>query len=149
MIFDDIIKRKLDLETVSLFLNEVLEKEKEKVQGYANYTSNVGKAMYDKEVEYFSILSTCKDNIDFVKRVLDDYIEKEHIQSSATHNYKPRKFTSFSDLGKYQTEVEKAKRVIRPLLWTPSFLKDADKEYLYQECINKLNYVYSHISKKV
>ena len=148
MIFDDFIKSELDLETVSLFLSEVLEKEKENVQKNPNYTSSIGKALLDKDSEHYSILSTCKDNVDFVIQVLKDYIEQENIQSKAPFSYKPRKFISHSDLGKHQTEVLKAKRVIDHSLWTASVKKDEERINLYQECINKLNYVYSHIARR-
>lgn len=83
-----------------------------------------------------------------MKQVLKDYIEQENIQSKASISYKPRKFTFHSDLGKYQTEVLKAKRVIEHSLRMASVKKDEERINLYQECINKLNYVYSHIAKR-
>ena len=62
MIFDDFIKSELDLETVSLFLSEVLEKEKDNVQRHTNYTNFIGKAFLDKDSEHYSILLCCFPN---------------------------------------------------------------------------------------
>ena len=121
--------------------------DKDSLQSHANYKSPIGKMMYEKEEERFSVLTTCKDNLDFVKKVLKEYIRQENIQSNSI-SYKPRVLTYHSDIGKYQTEVIKAKRKFETLLWVASMTGDAEKKALYQDCINKLNFVYTHISKK-
>lgn len=144
----DFIKCKMDLETASTFLDEILEDEKRNLRVRANNTF-IGKALYEVDEKRISVLTECKDNIDFVLDVLKDYINKENTQSFSPLFYKPKKFSSHSDLGKYQTEVIKAKKKIETLLWVSSLTKDEEKMKLYQECINKLNYVYSHISKKI
>ena len=146
---DEYIKSKLDLEAASAFLNEVLENKKKSLQNKANSNSFIGNAIFEIEEKRFSLLAKCKEHLDFVINVLKDYVNQENTQSNATPSYKPRKFTFHSDLGKYQTEVNKAKKKIETLRWVSSMTGDAEKTALYQECIDKLNYVYSHISKKI
>ncbi|MBO4641673.1 MAG: hypothetical protein J5661_02295 [Bacteroidaceae bacterium] len=145
---DEYIVCKMDLEAASSFLNEVLEKSKERMQNEANYKSFLGKAILEKEEERNSVLTTCKENLDFVIDVLKEYINQESTQPNSTLSYKPRKFILHSDLGKYQTEVIKVKKKIDTLRWTASMTGNEEKKALYQECIERLNYVYSHIAKK-
>lgn len=73
---------------------------------------------------------------------------KKTLSQTAYISYKPRVLTYYSDIGKYQTEVIKAKRKFETLHWAASITRDAEKKALYQDCINKLNFVYTHISKK-
>lgn len=103
--------------------------------------------MYEKEEERFSVLTACKENLDFVINVLKEYIRQENTQSNSI-SYKPRVLTYYSDIGKYQTEVIKAKRKFETLQWAASITRDVEKKALYQDCINKLNFIYTHISKK-
>lgn len=145
---DDFIICKMDLEAASSFLNEVLGKEKEQVQYYSNHKTFMGQVLLEKKEERYSVLTKCKENLDFVIDVLKDYINQVSTRPNATLSYKPRKFTFHSDLGKYQTEVIKAKKRIETLRWTASMTGDEEKKALYQECVERLNYVYSHISKK-
>ena len=148
MIDDDNAKSLLDLEAASAFLNEVLGKEKEQVQFYSNSKTFMGQALLEKKEERYSVLTKCKENLDFVIDVLKEYVNQVSPRPNATHSYKPRKFTFHSDLGKYQTEVIRAKKRIETLRWTASMTGEEEKKALYQECIERLNYVYSHISKK-
>ena len=108
----------------------------------------MGQVLLEKKEERYSVLTKCKENLDFVINVLKEYINQESTQANATLSYKPRKFIFHSDLGKYQTEVIKVKKRIETLRWTASMTGDEEKKALYQECVEKLNYVYSHIAKK-
>lgn len=146
-VIDDYIKCEIDLEAVSTLLNKVYDKEKDSLQSHANYKSHIGKMMYEKEEERFSVLTACKEKLDFVINVLKEYIRQGNTQSNSI-SYKPRVLTYYSDIGKYQTEVIKAKRKSETLHWAASITRDAEKKALYQDCINKLNFVYTHISKK-
>jgi len=151
-LIDDYIECKMDLEAVSTLLNEVYDKEKESLQRHANYTSNVGKILYEKEEERFSILTTCKENLDFVIDVLKDYINQNTQDSNTTLSYRPRKIIHHSELCEYKKELMKAKEKFKnSLLWKSSlpFVRDEEKKILYQDCIDKLSYVYSHISKRI
>lgn len=148
-LIDDYIECKMDLEAVSTLLNEVYDKEKESLQRRANYTSNVGKMLYEKEEERFYVLTTCKENLDFVIDVLKEYINQNTQDSNTTTlSYKPRVLTYHSDIGKYQTEVLKVKRIFETLVWKSSFpfARNEEKMRLYKDCVEKLKYVYSHIS---
>ena len=106
-----------------------------------------GEIMYKKESDRFSVFCQCKDNLDFVIGVLKSYIDNHQDPSTPkVIYYSPREFTYIYDVGKFQTEVLKAKRNIETLLWIAKISKGEEIE-LYQECIKRLNYVYSHIAK--
>ena len=140
-------KRKMDLEAASALLTKTLAILNENAQSYENRKDDLGKGMYEKYTGNISILTTCKENVDFVIAVLTDYINQHPESSSNRINYTPRKMTFISDLGKYRTEIHKAKQAIELLIWQASISQDDEKKMLYQECITKLNYVYANIAK--
>ena len=144
---EDFIKRKMDLEAASALLTKTLAILNENVQNYENRKDDLGKGMYEKYTGNVSILTKCKENIDFVIAVLTDYINQHPESLSKRIDYTPRKLTFISDIGKYQTEALKAKRLFEPLTRIASYAGDKEKEKLYQECITKLNYVYANIAK--
>lgn len=144
---EDFIKRKMDLEAASALLTKTLAILNEDVQSYGNRKDDLGKGMYEKFIGNVSILTKCKENIDFVIAVLTDYINQHPESSSKRIDYTPRRITSIYDIGKYQTEAIKAKRIMEHLQWRASMSHDEEKKILYQECITKLNYVYAHIAK--
>lgn len=144
---EDFIKRKMDLEAASALLTKTLAILNENVQNYENRKDDLGKGMYEKYTGNVSILTKCKENIDFVIAVLTDYINQHPESLSKRIDYTPRKLTFISDIGKYQTEAIKAKRIMEHLQWRASMSQDEEKKTLYQECITKLNYVYAHIAK--
>jgi len=140
---EDFIKRKMDLEAASTLLTKALTNLNESIQNYTNRKGDFGKIMNEKH----SMLTICKENIDFVITILTDYINQHPESSSNRINYTPRKMTFISDLGKYRTEIHKAKQAIELLIWQASMSQDDEKKMLYQECITKLNYVYANIAK--
>ena len=140
---EDFIKRKMDLEAASTLLTKALTNLNESIQNYTNREGDFGKMMNEKH----SMLTICKENIDFVIAVLTDYINQHPVSSSKRIDYIPRRITSIYDIGKYQTEALKAKRLFEPLTRIASYAGDKEKEKLYQECITKLNYVYANIAK--
>lgn len=141
------IKSKMDLEAASTLLTKVMENVHESVKRYENRKDFFGEIMYKKESDRFSVFCQCKDNLDFVIGVLKSYIDNHQDPSMPkVICYSPRKFTYIYDVGKFQTEVLKAKRNIETLLWIAKISKGEEIE-LYQECIKRLNYVYSHIAK--
>lgn len=140
---EDFIKRKMDLEAASTLLTKALTNLNESIQNYTNREGDFGKMMNEKH----SVLTICKENIDFVIAVLTDYINQHPESLSKRIDYTPRKLTFISDIGKYQTEAIKAKRIMEHLQWRASMSQDEEKKILYQECITKLNYVYAHIAK--
>lgn len=144
---EDFIKRKMDLEAASALLTKTLAILNENVQNYENRKDDLGKGMYEKYTGNVSILTKCKENIDFVIAVLTDYINQHPESTSRRIEYTPRKLTFISDIGKYQTEALKAKRLFEPLTRIASYAGDKEKEKLYQECVDRLNYVYAYISK--
>lgn len=148
MVFDDIIKSKLDLEIVLTFLSEVLEKEKVNEQKASNYKSPVGKSLWEDNVKRCSVLTQCKENLEYGLKVLEDYINAKQIQSNAIYSYKPRKLSLHSEIGKYRTEVLRAKKTFEFMLWTTNISREEEKKALCQECIDKMNYVYSNITKR-
>jgi len=144
---EDFIKRKMDLEAASALLTKTLAILNENVQNYENRKDDLGKGMYEKYTGNVSILTTCKENVDFVIAVLTDYINQHPESTSRRIDYTPRRITSIYDIGKYQTEALKAIRLFEPLTRIASYAGDKEKEKLYQECIDRLNYVYAYISK--
>ena len=144
---EDFIKRKMDLEAASALLTKTLAILNENVQNYENRKDDLGKGMYEKYTGNVSILTKCKENIDFVIAVLTDYINQHPESFSKRIDYTPRRITSIYDIGKYQTEALKAKRLFEPLTRIASYAGDKEKEKLYQECVDRLNYVYAYISK--
>lgn len=144
---EDFIKRKMDLEAASALLTKTLAILNENAQSYENKKDDLGKGMYEKYTGNFSILTKCKEKIDFVIAVLTDYINQHPESLSKRIDYTPRKLTFISDIGKYQTEATKAKRLFEPLTRIASYAGDKEKEKLYQECVDRLNYVYAYISK--
>ena len=144
---EDFIKRKMDLEAASALLTKTLAILNENVQNYENRKDDLGKGMYEKYTGNVSILTKCKENIDFVIAVLTDYINQHPESLSKRIDYTPRKLTFISDIGKYQTEALKAKRLFEPLTRIASYAGDKEKEKLYQECVDRLNYVYANIAK--
>ena len=144
---EDFIKRKMDLEAASALLTKTLAILNENVQNYENRKDDLGKGMYEKYTGNVSILTKCKENIDFVIAVLTDYINQHPESLSKRIDYTPRKLTFISDIGKYQTEALKAKRLFEPLTRIASYAGDKEKEKLYQECVDRLKYVYAYISK--
>jgi hypothetical protein len=140
---EDFIKRKMDLEAASTLLTKALTNLNESIQNYTNREGDFGKMMNEKH----SVLTICKENIDFVIAVLTDYINQHPESTSRRIDYTPRRITSIYDIGKYQTEAIKAKRIMEHLQWRASMSQDEEKKILYQECITKLNYVYAHIAK--
>jgi len=144
---EDFIKRKMDLEAASALLTKTLAILNENAQSYENRKDDLGKGMYEKYTGNISILTTCKENVDFVIVVITDYINQHPESTSRRIDYTPRRITSIYDIGKYQTEAIKAKRIMEHLQWRASMSQDEEKKTLYQECITKLNYVYAHIAK--
>lgn len=141
-----ILKTKIDLETASTLLTKVLDAVNESVQRYQRNNDVFSKTMYEKAFKRYSVYRECKDNLDFVIEVLKDYLDNHPEESS--FGYTPRKITSISDIGKYQQETLNAKRYLQSkLLFMASVRGNEDEIKLYQECIKKLDYVYSHIAK--
>ena len=128
---EDFIKRKMDLEAASALLTKTLAILNENVQNYENRKDDLGKGMYEKYTGNVSILTKCKENIDFVIAVLTDYINQHPESLSKRIDYTPRKLTFISDIGKYQTEALKAKRLFEPLTRIASYAGDKEKEKLY------------------
>lgn len=141
-----IYKTKTDLEAASTLLTRVLNAVNENVQRYENSNNIPGQAFYELWFKRYSVYRECKDNLDFVIEVLKNYLDTHPEESSS--GYTPRKITSIYDIGKYQTEALNAKRNIKSrLLFMASVRGNEEEIKLYQECIEKLNYVYSHIAK--
>lgn len=142
----NIYKIKTDLEAASTLLTKVLNSVNESVKRYENSNNVPGQAMCELYSKRYSVYSKCKDNLDFVIAVLNNYLDTHPEESSS--RYTPRKITLISDIGKYQKETIIAKRYIEnPLLWSARMSRDEEKIKLYQDCIERLNYVYSHIAK--
>lgn len=151
-LIDKYIKCKMDLEAVSTLLNKIYEREKDSLQSHANYKSPIGKSMYEKEEKQFSALTKCKENLDFVINVLKEYINQNKQEYNSMLSYQPRKFTCSSELCEYKRELVNAKRIFKDSLsWMPSlsFTRDEKKVALYQDCINRLDYIHEYISEKV
>lgn len=144
---EDFIKRKMDLEAASALLSKAIENLTESIQRCENKNDNLSKRMYEGYATQYAILTTCKGNIEFVIKVLADYISQQTGSSSLPISYSPRKLTFLSDIGKYQTETLKAKRAIEHLSWIASMSNDEELHSLCIECVEKLNYVYAHIAK--
>ena len=125
---EDFIKRKMDLEAASTLLTKALTNLNESIQNYTNREGDFCKMMNEKH----SVLTICKENIDFVIAVLTDYINQHPVSSSKRID---------------QTEALKAKRLFEPLTRIASYAGDKEKEKLYQECVDRLNYVYANIAK--
>lgn len=142
----NIYKTKTDLEAASTLLTKVLDSVNESVQRYEKSNDVSGQAFYQLWFKRYSVYRECKDNLDFVIAVLKNYLDTHPEES--TSRYTPRKITSIYDIGKYQTETLIAKKNINNiLLWMARLSGDEEGMRLYQECIERLNFVYSHIAK--
>lgn len=136
----------MDLEAASTLLTKVLDSVNETVQRYEKNNDVFSKKMYEKSFKRYSVYRECKDNLDFVIAVLKNYLDTHPEESSS--GYTPRRITSIDDIGKYQTEALNAKREIKStLLFMARVSGDDEKSKIYQECIDRLNFVYSHIAK--
>ena len=141
-----IYKTKTDLEAASTLLTKVLNAVNENVQRYEKSCDFPAQAMHERLFKRYSVYRECKDNLDFVIAVLKNYLDSHPEESSS--GYTPRKITSIYDIGKYQTETLIAKKNINNiLLWMARLSGDEEGMRLYQECIERLNFVYSHIAK--
>ena len=70
---EDFIKHKMDLEAASTLLTKALTNLNESIQNYTNRKGDFGKIMNEKH----SMLTICKENIDFVITILTDYINRK------------------------------------------------------------------------
>ena len=147
IITDNIKKSKLDLEAAYKLLNDVTDELKERLDEYS--CGNFIQQMRAEPLrERYSSLIKCKENLEFVIDIFNQYIQNNQQDTSASYSYKPRILKSHYDLGKYQTEAINAQKNVKSLLNIASMMRDVEKKRLYQDCIDRLNYVYSHISRK-
>lgn len=146
IITDNIKKSKLDLEAAYKLLNDVTDELKERLDKYSCGNS-IQQMMAEPLRERYSGLIKCKENLEFVIDIFNQYIQNNQQDTSASYSYKPRILKSHYDLGKYQTEVLKAKKNIMPLITLLSFSDDKMAK-AFLDCKDRLNYVYSHISRK-
>lgn len=140
---------KLDIEAMLNCLDKAIEKKTKDVELYSASNGMFGQMFLDKEKELLSIAMQCKDNMSFIYDVLNNQLLESEIIPSNNANpfYSPRKIVSLSEIGKYQTEVIKIKKNFDTLVWCSRMIGATDRETFFNECVSKLNYVYSNIAK--
>ena len=140
---------KMDIEAILACLDIAIEKQAKNVERYSVPNSIFGQPFLEKNKELLSVATQCKANLSFIFDVLDNQLLDDEIIQSNNANpfYSPRKIVSLSEIGKYQIEVIKIKKDFDTLVWCSRMKGATDRETFFNECVSKLNYVYSNIAK--
>lgn len=139
------IKHRMDSEVASELLTQELNALSKRMQVYETRKDPLGAGLYKRYSKRHFVYKTCKENIDFVINVMNDYIS-QNPDLSKPILYKPS-ITSIYDIGKYQTIALMIKHEFELLLRFLELHWKQEEADLYEECIKRLNYVYSHIAK--
>lgn len=139
---------KLDIEAMLICLDKAIEKKSKEVECYSASKGMLGQLFLNKEKELLSIAMQCKDNMSFIYDVLNNQLFESEIITNNNANpfYSPRKI-SLSEIGKYRTETIRIKKDFESLVWLSKIKGSTERKTLFEECVSKLNYVYSNIAK--
>ncbi len=141
---EDIKKGQLDLVQIISTLDTAIERLNGKVEYYQD--TKVTSGMVPLYTEKMEIAVACKENLEYVLDVIDNKVDKQQLQAANISNYKPRKIVYLSEIGSYRTEVIKLKKSFDTLFWAARRTSDKEKKEIFEECIQKLNDVYSNIA---
>ncbi|WP_036911954.1 hypothetical protein [Prevotella sp. FD3004] len=140
---------KLDIEAMLNCLDKAIEKKAKEVEHYSASNGLTRQMFLDKYKELLSIATQCKENMSFIYDVLDNQLLDSEIIPSNYANpfYSPRKIVFLSEIGKYRTETIRIKKDFESLVWLSKIKGSTERKTLFEECVSKLNYVYSNIAK--
>ncbi len=140
---------KKDIEAMLNCLDKAIEKKSKDVVFYEASSEMLRQMFLDKHKKLLSIATQCKENMSFIYDVLDNQLlESEIIQSNNSNPfYSPRKIVFLSEIGKYRTETIRIKKDFESLVWLSKIKGSSERKTLFEECVSKLNYVYSNIAK--
>ena len=134
-----------NIDTIIKYLDKVIMESSKQLELYKNSNPYFRAHFIDPYKERLSISEQCKDNLIFVSNILNTDVETIIINDPIQFNCSGQ-----GELppGKFRTEALNIKRSFIPLLSIEKF-KINNRVDLFKDCIEKLNYVYSHISKIV
>lgn len=140
---------KLDIEAMLNCLDKAIEKYTKDIERYEASSEKMRQMFLDKPKELLSIATQCKDNMSFIYDVLDNKLLESEIVPpiSVTPFYSPRKIVYLSEIGKYRTETIRIKKDFDTLVRCSRMIGSTDRATYFNECVSKLNYVYSNIAK--
>jgi len=131
----------LDLKAIIEALDHVEEIEKYHMDLVINKNSFI----LEKYKLNISLANECKEYLSFVVEKLP-YLDSRFNDMSSMW-YAPRKLKFVQDIGKYRTEITKAKRVVDVYVWASRNDPNCENRELPSLCIEKLKAAYNAIIK--
>ncbi len=142
--FEDIKRGKLDIETILPYLDVTINNLKLKINCYQDKRDSLG--MLPFFAEKIEKALTCKEFLEFVQNVIVNHIDKQQLQAANIYDYKPKKISSFLEIGKYKREVKILRDAFDTLMWGAKISHKKEDFDIYNECIQKLNFVYNNMA---
>ncbi len=131
----------LDLKAIIDALDHVEEIEKNHMELVANKNSII----FEKYKLNTSLAKECKESLSFVVEKLPDLDSRYNEMSTMWHS--PRKIRFVQDIGKYKTEITKAKRAVEVYVWASRNDPHYENRELPSWCMEKLKAAYNAIIK--
>lgn len=131
----------LDLEAIIDALDHVEEVEKYNMGMVGNKQSFI----VEKYKLNISLAKECKESLSFVVENLPDLDSRFNEMNTMWHS--PRKLKFVQDIGKYRTEITKAKRAIEVYVWASRNDSHYENRELPSLCMEKLKAAYNAIIK--
>ena len=146
-IYNSLNERLVDFEHIINNLDALVEHNQSLCDEYSSRKGMLAEHMLPMYQEKLQQTKQCRDNLQFVADFTKSYLEAQGETVAKPSFYKPRVLLAMSDIGKYRTEVEKMKKSYETILFTFKMSHDEEGMAKAQECIEKLKYVYSTITK--
>lgn len=131
----------LDLKAIIDALDHVEEIEKNHLEQVSNKKS----FSIEKYELNISLAKECKEALSFVVENLPDLDSR--FNEMSTMWYSPRKIRFVQDIGKYRTEITKAKRAVEVYVWVSRNDPHYENRELPSLCMEKLKAAYNAIIK--
>lgn len=131
----------LDLKAIIDALDHVEEIEKNHLEQVGNKKS----FSIEKYELNISLAKECKEALSFVVENLPDLDSRFNEMSTMWHS--PRKLKFVQDIGKYRTEITKAKRAVEVYVWASRNDPHYENRDLPSLCMEKLKAAYNAIIK--
>ena len=131
----------LDLKAIIDALDHVEEIEKNHLEQVSNKKS----FSIEKYELNISLAKECKEALSFVVENLPDLDSRFNEMSTMWHS--PRKIRFVQDIGKYRTEITKAKRAVEVYVWVSRNDPHYENRELPSLCMEKLKAAYNAIIK--
>lgn len=131
----------LDIKAIIEALDHVEEIEKYHMDLVINKKS----VIIEKYKLNISLAKECKESLNFVVENLPNLDSR--FNDMSTMWYSPRKLKFVQDIGKYRTEITKAKRAVEVYVWASRNDPNYENRELPSLCMEKLKTAYNAIIK--